>query len=38
VTAGVPFNRPGTTNIIRVSPVSEQKIYLGDPDWVEWTA
>lgn len=32
VTAGVPFNRPGTTNIIRVSPCEERLIYAGDPE------
>ena len=30
VTAGVPFNKPGTTNIIRVSPVDEKLIFSGD--------
>ena len=32
VTAGVPFNVPGTTNILRVAPVREQGIYDGDID------
>ena len=27
VTAGVPFNVPGTTNILRVAPMDEQMIY-----------
>jgi len=30
VTAGVPFGRPGTTNILRVAPVDEQAIYEGE--------
>lgn len=29
VTAGVPFNQPGTTNILRVAPVDERKIFAG---------
>ncbi|MEL7467900.1 MAG: pyruvate kinase [Pseudomonadota bacterium] len=29
VTAGVPFNRPGTTNILRVAPVDERLIFDG---------
>jgi len=29
VTAGVPFNQPGTTNILRVAPVDERKIFEG---------
>jgi pyruvate kinase len=29
VTAGVPFNTPGTTNILRVAPVNEKLIYGG---------
>ena len=32
VTAGVPFNMPGTTNILRVAPVDERKIYEGGMD------
>jgi len=32
VTAGVPFNQPGTTNILRVAPMDERKIYDGDAD------
>ncbi len=32
VTAGVPFNRPGTTNILRVAPVDEVKIFAGGPE------
>lgn len=29
VTAGVPFNTPGTTNILRVAPVDERLIFDG---------
>ncbi|MEO0622831.1 MAG: pyruvate kinase [Pseudomonadota bacterium] len=29
VTAGVPFNTPGTTNILRVAPMDERLIYEG---------
>ena len=29
VTAGVPFNMPGTTNILRVAPVDERLIFDG---------
>ncbi|MEM8841201.1 MAG: pyruvate kinase [Pseudomonadota bacterium] len=32
VTAGVPFNQPGTTNILRVAPVDERKIFEGGLD------
>lgn len=32
VTAGVPFNQPGTTNILRVAPVDERKIFEGGHD------
>ncbi len=32
VTAGVPFNHPGTTNIIRVTPCDERAIFGADPD------
>ena len=32
VTAGVPFNVPGTTNILRVAPCNESKIYAGEPE------
>ncbi len=32
VTAGVPFNVPGSTNILRVAPVEERMIYEG---WTE---
>lgn len=32
VTAGVPFNMPGTTNILRVAPCEERLIYSADPD------
>src|SRR6056297_2562587 len=31
VTAGVPFNVPGTTNILRVAPCKESLIYSTDP-------
>ncbi len=31
VTAGVPFNVPGTTNILRVAPVDERLIYTSEP-------
>jgi len=31
VTAGVPFNKPGTTNILRIAPVDEKEIYEGEP-------
>lgn len=30
VTAGVPFNTPGTTNILRVAPCRESEIYEGE--------
>ena len=32
VTAGVPFNQPGTTNILRVAPCDERLIYNTDPE------
>ncbi|QOL82396.1 pyruvate kinase [Pseudooceanicola spongiae] len=32
VTAGVPFNQPGTTNILRVAPCEERLIYAADPE------
>lgn len=32
VTAGIPFNKPGTTNILRVAPVQEKLIYEGEPE------
>jgi pyruvate kinase len=32
VTAGVPFNMPGTTNILRVAPVDERRIFEGGMD------
>lgn len=32
VTAGVPFNVPGTTNILRVAPCDEKRIYAGEPE------
>ena len=31
VTAGVPFNVPGTTNILRVAPCNEKLIFHTDP-------
>ncbi|SEA71939.1 pyruvate kinase [Rubrimonas cliftonensis] len=31
VTAGVPFNQPGTTNILRVAIADERAIYEGEP-------
>ncbi len=33
VTAGVPFGRPGTTNILRIAPVDEQAIYEGESNY-----
>ncbi|MGR3500828.1 pyruvate kinase [Pseudaestuariivita sp.] len=32
VTAGVPFNQSGTTNILRVAPCDERLIYNADPE------
>ena len=32
VTAGVPFNVRGTTNILRVAPCDERLIHSGDPE------
>ena len=32
VTAGVPFNTPGSTNILRVAPCSERLIFSADPE------
>ncbi|MCL4187883.1 MAG: pyruvate kinase [Rhodobacteraceae bacterium] len=32
VTAGVPFNVPGSTNILRVAPCEERLIYRTDPE------
>ncbi|SFR33241.1 pyruvate kinase [Litoreibacter janthinus] len=32
VTAGVPFNQPGTTNILRVAPCEERLIFNSDPE------
>ena len=32
VTAGVPFNQAGTTNILRVAPCEERLIFRADPD------
>lgn len=31
VTAGVPFNQPGTTNILRVAPCEERLIFANEP-------
>ena len=32
IMAGVPFNVPGTTNILRVAPCDERQIYSMDPE------
>ncbi|MBV7377429.1 pyruvate kinase [Maritimibacter dapengensis] len=32
VTAGVPFNVPGTTNILRIAPCAERLIFATDPE------
>jgi pyruvate kinase len=32
VTAGVPFNTPGSTNILRVAPCAERLIYASETD------
>jgi pyruvate kinase len=32
VTAGVPFNQPGSTNILRVAPCDERLIFNTDPE------
>ena len=32
VTAGVPFNVPGTTNILRVAPCDQRLIFASDPE------
>ncbi len=32
ITAGVPFNVPGTTNILRVAPCDERLIFRTDPE------
>jgi len=32
VTAGVPFNQPGTTNILRVAPCDERLIYRAEAE------
>lgn len=32
VTAGVPFNVPGSTNILRVAPCDESLIFASDPE------
>lgn len=31
VTAGVPFNQPGSTNILRVAPCDERQIHYAEP-------
>ena len=31
ITAGVPFNVPGTTNILRIAPCEESLLYATDP-------
>ena len=31
VTAGVPFNQPGSTNILRVALANERAIFEGEP-------
>ena len=32
ITAGVPFNTPGSTNILRVAPCQERLIFAADPE------
>lgn len=32
VIAGIPFNTPGSTNILRVAPVREKLIFEGEPE------
>ena len=32
VVAGLPFNQPGTTNILRVAPCAERLIYATEPE------
>ena len=32
VTAGIPFNTPGSTNILRIAPVDEKAIYEGESE------
>ncbi|KPQ14827.1 MAG: pyruvate kinase Pyk [Rhodobacteraceae bacterium HLUCCA09] len=32
VVAGVPFNEPGTTNILRIAPCDERLIFRSDPE------
>jgi pyruvate kinase len=32
VTAGIPFNQPGTTNILRVAPCQERLIFASEPE------
>ena len=32
VIAGVPFNKAGTTNILRVAPCAERLIFATDPE------
>ena len=35
VIAGVPFNIPGTTNILRVAPADETQLFEGEPNQQE---
>jgi len=32
VTAGIPFNQPGSTNILRVAPCQERLIFASEPE------
>jgi pyruvate kinase len=32
VTAGIPFNQPGTTNFLRVAPCQERLIFASEPE------
>ena len=32
VIAGVPFNVPGSTNIVRIAPCDERLIFASDPE------
>ena len=32
VMAGVPFNVPGTTNILRIAPCDDRLIFATDPE------
>ena len=32
VMAGVPFNVPGSTNILRIAPCDERLIFASDPE------